>query len=53
MAEAAAQVDKVIVAEMNLGQMIGEVERATAGRAEGPCQGLQQATIVRCDLCEK
>jgi 2-oxoglutarate ferredoxin oxidoreductase subunit alpha len=33
-AEAAAQVDKVIVAEMNLGQMIGEVERATAGQAE-------------------
>jgi len=33
-AEAAAQVDRVIVAEMNLGQMIGEVERATAGRAE-------------------
>ncbi len=33
-AEAAKQVDKVIVAEMNLGQLIGEVERAAAGQAE-------------------
>ena len=33
-AAAAAQVDRVIVAEMNLGQMIGEGERAVAGRAE-------------------
>ncbi len=33
-AVAAKQVDKVIVAEMNLGQLIGEVERAAAGQAE-------------------
>ncbi len=33
-AEVAAQVDRMIVAEMNLGQMIGEVERAAAGRTE-------------------
>jgi len=32
-AEVAAQVDTMIVAEMNMGQMIGEVERAAAGRA--------------------
>jgi 2-oxoglutarate ferredoxin oxidoreductase subunit alpha len=32
--EAAGQVDTVVVAEMNLGQLIGEVERAAAGRAE-------------------
>jgi 2-oxoglutarate ferredoxin oxidoreductase subunit alpha len=31
---AAVQVDTLIVAEMNLGQIIGEVERAGAGRAE-------------------
>jgi 2-oxoglutarate ferredoxin oxidoreductase subunit alpha len=33
-AEAAGQVDRMVVAEMNLGQLIGEVERAAAGRAE-------------------
>lgn len=33
-AEVAKQVDTVIVAEMNLGQLIGEVERAVAGDAE-------------------
>lgn len=33
-AEAAHQVDTIIVAEMNLGQLIGEVERAAAGQAE-------------------
>jgi 2-oxoglutarate ferredoxin oxidoreductase subunit alpha len=33
-AEAAGQVDTVVVAEMNLGQLIGEVERAAAGQAE-------------------
>jgi 2-oxoglutarate ferredoxin oxidoreductase subunit alpha len=33
-AEVASRVDTVLVAEMNLGQMIGEVERAVAGRAE-------------------
>ena len=31
-AAAAAQVDTLIVAEMNMGQMIGEVERAAAGQ---------------------
>jgi 2-oxoglutarate ferredoxin oxidoreductase subunit alpha len=31
---AAEQVDTMVVAEMNLGQLIGEVERAAAGRAE-------------------
>jgi 2-oxoglutarate ferredoxin oxidoreductase subunit alpha len=33
-AEVADQVDTLVVAEMNLGQLIGEVERASAGRAE-------------------
>jgi 2-oxoglutarate ferredoxin oxidoreductase subunit alpha len=33
-AEAAHQVDTIIVAEMNLGQLIGEVERAAGGQAE-------------------
>jgi 2-oxoglutarate/2-oxoacid ferredoxin oxidoreductase subunit alpha len=33
-AEAAEQVDTLIVSEMNLGQLIGEVERAAAGRVE-------------------
>ncbi len=33
-AEIADQVDTLVVAEMNLGQLIGEVERASAGRAE-------------------
>ena len=33
-ARAAEQVDTIIVAEMNLGQMIGEVERAAQGKAE-------------------
>lgn len=33
-AEVASQVDTLIVSEMNLGQLIGEVERAAAGRAE-------------------
>ena len=33
-ARAAEQVDTIIVAEMNLGQMIGEVERAAQGQAE-------------------
>jgi 2-oxoglutarate ferredoxin oxidoreductase subunit alpha len=33
-AELAAQVDRLVVAEMNLGQIIGEVERAVAGRTE-------------------
>ena len=33
-AEAASQVDTMIVAEMNLGQLIGEVERAAGGQAE-------------------
>ena len=33
-AEVARRVDRLIVAEMNLGQMIGEVERAAAGRTE-------------------
>ena len=33
-AEVAKQVDKMIVAEMNLGQMIGEVERAAGGQTE-------------------
>ncbi len=33
-AEAAQQVDTIVVAEMNLGQLIGEVERAAGGRAE-------------------
>ncbi|MDH3499946.1 MAG: 2-oxoacid:acceptor oxidoreductase subunit alpha [Acidimicrobiia bacterium] len=33
-AAAAKQVDRVVVAEMNLGQMIGEVERAAVGQAE-------------------
>jgi 2-oxoglutarate ferredoxin oxidoreductase subunit alpha len=33
-AELGRQVDTLIVAEMNLGQMIGEVERAVAGEAE-------------------
>ncbi len=32
--QAAEQVDTIIVAEMNLGQMIGEVERAAMGKAE-------------------
>ncbi len=32
--EVAAQVDTLLVAEMNLGQLIGEVERAAAGRSE-------------------
>jgi 2-oxoglutarate ferredoxin oxidoreductase subunit alpha len=31
---AAEQADTMVVAEMNLGQLIGEVERASAGRAE-------------------
>ncbi|VAW08981.1 2-oxoglutarate/2-oxoacid ferredoxin oxidoreductase, alpha subunit, partial [hydrothermal vent metagenome] len=33
-AAAAQQVDTMIVAEMNLGQLIGEVERAAAGATE-------------------
>ncbi len=33
-AEVASQVDVLIVSEMNLGQLIGEVERAALGRAE-------------------
>ncbi len=33
-AEVAAQVDTILVAEMNLGQILGEVERAAGGRAE-------------------
>jgi 2-oxoglutarate ferredoxin oxidoreductase subunit alpha len=33
-AEVAAQVDRLIVAEMNMGQLIGEVERASAGSTE-------------------
>ncbi|MCP5027252.1 MAG: hypothetical protein GY929_13310, partial [Actinomycetia bacterium] len=33
-AEVASRVDRMIVAEMNLGQMIGEVERAAAGQTE-------------------
>ncbi len=33
-ADVADQVDRLIVAEMNLGQMVGEVERAAAGRTE-------------------
>lgn len=33
-AKVAAMVDTVLVAEMNLGQLIGEVERAVAGQAE-------------------
>ncbi|GMQ97627.1 MAG: 2-oxoacid:acceptor oxidoreductase subunit alpha [Acidimicrobiia bacterium] len=33
-ARVAARVDTVLVAEMNLGQLIGEVERAVAGQAE-------------------
>jgi 2-oxoglutarate ferredoxin oxidoreductase subunit alpha len=33
-AEVASQVDTLIVSEMNLGQLIGEVERAAAGRTE-------------------
>jgi 2-oxoglutarate ferredoxin oxidoreductase subunit alpha len=33
-AQVADQVDTLVVAEMNLGQLIGEVERASAGRAE-------------------
>lgn len=33
-ADVAERVDRVIVAEMNLGQMLGEVERAVGGRAE-------------------
>ena len=33
-AEVAKQVDTMIVAELNLGQLIGEVERAAAGQAE-------------------
>ncbi|GMQ94513.1 MAG: 2-oxoacid:acceptor oxidoreductase subunit alpha [Acidimicrobiia bacterium] len=32
--EAAQQVDTIVVAEMNLGQLIGEVERAAGGKAE-------------------
>ncbi|GBE22731.1 2-oxoglutarate oxidoreductase subunit KorA [bacterium BMS3Bbin01] len=32
--EAAKQVDRLIVAEMNLGQLIGEVERSAAGQVE-------------------
>ncbi len=32
--QAARQVDTIVVAEMNLGQLIGEVERAAGGRAE-------------------
>jgi 2-oxoglutarate ferredoxin oxidoreductase subunit alpha len=32
-AEVAKQVDTMVVAEMNLGQMVGEVERAAAGQA--------------------
>jgi 2-oxoglutarate ferredoxin oxidoreductase subunit alpha len=32
-AEVAKQVDTMIVAEMNLGQMVGEVERAAGGQA--------------------
>jgi len=30
----AEQVDRIVVAEMNLGQMVGEVERAVAGRCD-------------------
>ena len=33
-ASAARQVDTIVVAEMNLGQLIGEVERAAGGQAE-------------------
>jgi 2-oxoglutarate ferredoxin oxidoreductase subunit alpha len=33
-AELAGTVDRLVVAEMNLGQIIGEVERAVAGRTE-------------------
>ncbi len=33
-AEVAKKVDTIVVAEMNLGQIIGEVERAAAGQAE-------------------
>lgn len=33
-AEIGRQVDTIVVAELNLGQMIGEVERAVAGEAE-------------------
>ena len=33
-AEVAAQVDTILVAEMNLGQILGEVERAAGGQAE-------------------
>ncbi len=33
-AEVAERVDRLIVAEMNMGQMLGEVERAVAGRTE-------------------
>ena len=33
-AEVAKQVDTMIVAELNLGQLIGEVERAAASQAE-------------------
>ncbi len=33
-AQVAAQVDTILVAEMNLGQIIGEVERAARGQAE-------------------
>lgn len=33
-AELAGQVDRLVVAEMNLGQIIGEVERAAAGQTE-------------------
>jgi len=33
-AEVAAQVDTLLVAEMNLGQLIGEVERAAGGRTQ-------------------
>ena len=33
-ARTAEQVDTIVVAEMNLGQMIGEVERAVQGKAE-------------------
>ena len=33
-AEVASRVDTILVAEMNLGQLVGEVERAVAGQAE-------------------
>lgn len=33
-AEVARQVDRIIVAEMNMGQLIGEVERGSAGQTE-------------------